>query len=65
MKVRYIGAHCDGVEVDALGGVHVDLGDVIDAPDEIAAALLDQSCNWERVDEKPTKTTKPTVSEEE
>lgn len=48
MKVRYIGAHRHGVELDVLG-VFVPHGGEIDVPDEVAVSLLEQACNWEAV----------------
>lgn len=63
MKVRYIGPHMDGVELDAIG-VFVAHGDTVEVSDDLAASLLEQPSNWEAV-KPPVKVKTDPVPEED
>ena len=52
MKIKYVGRHTGGVEVE---GVFVEHGATAEFPDEVAESLLSQRNQWEAVKAPQTK----------
>lgn len=57
MKVKYVGPALGGVEV---AGEHVPHGGTVEVPVEVAAGLLEQKGNWQKVKEPKPKPTNET-----
>ena len=68
MKLTYIGPHSGGVTVPLPTGGSMDVphGEPVDVPDSLAARLLEQPANWQRVaPPKPKAPDKAATTEKE
>ena len=63
MRVTYIGPYSEGAEIAATGQV-VMPGETVEVPDELGAALCEQTSNWSAADTKSKNKTAPVAEEQ-